>query len=51
MKRAFASIMVSAALVISLRAAYACNHAILCPDQWVWPDAEGTCVEAVPPTM
>ncbi len=51
MKRAFALIMVSAALVISLRAAYACNHDILCPVQWVWSDAERTCVEATPPTM
>jgi len=51
MKHAFAVFILSAALFLSLRVAYACNHDILCPDQWVWSDAEGTCVEAGPPIM
>ena len=50
MKHAFALFILSAALVISLRATYACNHDIECPEKWVWSDAEGTCVEAAPGT-
>ncbi|MFQ5625622.1 MAG: hypothetical protein ACE5FM_03095 [Methyloligellaceae bacterium] len=45
MKHAVALFMLCAAIIISLSAAYACNHDILCPEKWVWSDAEGTCVE------
>ena len=50
MKHAFALFMLSALLIIPFSAAYACNHDILCPEKWVWSDAEGTCVEAEPGT-
>jgi len=45
MKYAFSLFMLSAAPAISVGAAYACNHDIQCPDNWVWSDGEGTCVE------
>lgn len=51
MKRAFAMFMLSVMFVIPAGAAYACNHDILCPDQWIWSDLEGTCVEDTPPGM
>jgi len=45
MKYAFALLVLSAVSAITVGAAHACNHDILCPDNWVWSDGEGTCVE------
>ncbi len=45
MKHALALLMLSAVSALSIGAAYACNHDILCPVKWVWSDGEGTCIE------
>ncbi len=45
MKYALAIFLLSTVSVISVGTAYACNHDILCPVNWVWSDSEGTCVE------
>jgi hypothetical protein len=39
----------SVLLAAGVGAVFACNHDILCPDDWVWSDDEGTCVEAPEP--
>ncbi len=44
MKHALALLLFCTSTTLSA-AVYACNHDILCPTQWVWSDAEGTCVE------
>jgi len=49
MKHIFLLILFASTLFAGV--ANACNHDILCPDQWVWSDAEGTCVEAETGTM
>lgn len=45
MKYAFALFVLSAVSAITVGAAHACNHDIQCPDNWVWSDNEGACVE------
>jgi hypothetical protein len=51
MRHVFALFVLTALSVLSVGAAYACNHDILCPDNWVWSDGEGTCVEEPKGTM
>ena len=51
MRFAFALFMLTTLSVLSGGAAFACNHDILCPDNWVWSDGEGTCVEDPKGTM
>lgn len=45
MKHAFALFVLFAVSALSIGAAYACAHDILCPTHWVWSDGEGTCIE------
>ncbi|MEE9587066.1 MAG: hypothetical protein V3V97_03485 [Hyphomicrobiaceae bacterium] len=45
MKHAIALLVLSVVSAFSTSAAYACNHDILCPVNWVWSDGEGTCIE------
>lgn len=49
MKLIVTMVTVSAVLAAGIGSVYACNHDILCPDDWVWSDDEGTCVEAPEP--
>ncbi len=51
MKQTFLLLLFISALAAGAGRVYACNHDILCPEKWVWSDAEGTCVEAEPGTM
>ena len=44
MKHAIVIGLVAASFAIG-SAAFACNHDIMCPVNWVWSDDEGTCVE------
>ena len=50
MKTSHFLLLLLALLSVRAGTAYACSHDILCPEKWVWSDAEGTCVEADPGT-